>query len=320
LSQTPGIVTPEAVLLEFETAGVGSRLLAAGLDLLVRVLLLVPLVVASAVVGNYVGFLGVAGLFISLFVFTIGYPVGFEALWKGRTPGKAALGLRVVTLEGAPVRFRHAAIRGAFGLLEAQPGVFVIAVISIFFSGRNQRLGDLVAGTVVLRERTGAAQPAAVTFPIPYGYESYAATLDISGVTAADYAAIRSLLLRAPSLDPMRRYGLARQLAIPILDRLHHSPPPGIGPEPLLACVAALYQQRQRGAAPAPMPAWGAPGWSPPGAPQPPGSVPPGAQGPTSWVPPSPYPGTAPVDSSSADTEQPRQDRWSSDDEFAPPP
>jgi hypothetical protein len=129
-------------------------------------------------------------------------------------------------------------------------------VLSVLLTPRNQRLGDLVAGTLVVRERTGAVQPTATTFWVPAGYERYAESLDVSGLSAADYGAVRTFLLRAGSLEPRLRQDLAAQIAGPLLARLRHTPPPWVSPEALLACIAAVYQHRARaGVAQAPAPA-----------------------------------------------------------------
>ncbi len=79
------------------------------------------------------------------------------------------MGLRVVTREGAPVQFRHAAIRAALGLIDFYLAFGGVAVISALVTREHQRLGDLVAGTLVLRERTGARAPTAVRFAVPAG-------------------------------------------------------------------------------------------------------------------------------------------------------
>ena len=247
MADRSGIVTPEAVVLEFETAGLASRMLAALVDSLIQAALLVAILLASFAateLGADVGGFGSAFLYFTVFLLLFGYPAGFETLWRGRTPGKAALGLRVVTVEGGPIRFRHAAIRAILGpidkyLLSAVPGT-----LSVLLSSRNQRLGDLVAGTLVLRERSGARAPQAVSFSAPRGLESYVASLDVSAVDRADYVTIRSFLLRASSLAPDVREPLARQLAGPLVERLRTTPPPGLPAEVFLVCVAAAHQQR----------------------------------------------------------------------------
>lgn len=242
-----GIVTPEAVVLEFETAGMASRMLAALLDSAVQFLALLGILLASfglTEAGIEVGGLGNAFLYFVVFLLLFAYPAGFETLWRGRTPGKAALGLRVVTVEGGPIRFRHAAIRAILGLIDKYAFSAVPGVLALLLTRRNQRLGDLVAGTIVLRERSGARAPQAVAFAAPRGLEAYVAALDVSALDRTDYVTIRSFLLRAPTLAPAARDALARQVATPVLARLHTVPPAGLPPEVFLVCVAAAHQQR----------------------------------------------------------------------------
>jgi uncharacterized RDD family membrane protein YckC len=247
----PGIVTPEAVVLSFETAGVGSRLIAQVIDLAIQVPAGLLIAGGAALLGATS--IGLAGVYFGLFLVAFGYPIAMETLWRGRTVGKAVMGLRVVTVEGAPIRFRHALVRGALGLIDFWATSGGAAVLCILATKRNQRLGDLVAGTLVLRERRAAQALGAVTFWVPPGWEPYAATLDVSGVSATDYQAIRSFMVRAATLDPWTRDRLAREIATAVLPRLHHQPPPGVSPEVFLVCVAALYQARQRRVAPAPV-------------------------------------------------------------------
>src|SRR3954467_938210 len=155
------LVTPEAVVLQFETAGLGSRMLARLLDSLIQfAILLFVLIVASLASRAGVGSTPLRiVLLLAVFSIIFVYPAVFETLWRGRTPGKAALGLRVVTREGAPVRFRHASIRSALWLIGGLLMAGSIAVISVLATKDNVRLGDMAAGTIVLRERTGARQP-----------------------------------------------------------------------------------------------------------------------------------------------------------------
>jgi uncharacterized RDD family membrane protein YckC len=252
-----GIVTPEAVRLDFEEAGVGSRGAALLLDYCVIGAILVGLNVGTVYLLDSGGTGLPTWVTISLFlvlnvVVLFGYPIGLETLWRGRTLGKAAMGLRVVTVEGAPVRFRHAAVRAALSLVDFGLTAGAGAVVTALVSRRHQRLGDLVAGTVVLRERTGAARPQVATFAVPNGAESYAETIDPSGLSAANYDALRAYLLRAGSLPQSRRAHLASDLAGGLAVKVAHTPPPGTAPELFLACLAARYQQRGHGRAESP--------------------------------------------------------------------
>jgi uncharacterized RDD family membrane protein YckC len=243
-----GIVTPEAVRLEFEIGGVGTRTLATLIDLLIQLAALFVLAIVmglfdSAGISEATAVIfGVIGLFLIL----LGYPILSETLWNGQTVGKAALGLRVRTAEGAPIRFRHAAIRGALGLVDLYLTWGLAAVLSTLLTKNSQRLGDLAAGTLVLRERSAPSRTStAFAFYPPPGWDDYAASLDVGGVTADQYGLVRNFLLRASEMTPGARYHLALRLANPLAGVLHHDPPPGVAPETFLHCLAAAYQHRQ---------------------------------------------------------------------------
>lgn len=253
------IVTPEAVPLELRQAGLGSRFCALMIDWLVQGALGFALLVAAIPLAADNAGVGIALFFVFLFLVLLGYPAAMETLWKGRTLGKAAMGLRVVTVEGAPIRFRHAAIRAALGLFDFYFTSGAGAVLCALLTEKGQRMGDLVAGTIVLRERTGLAAPAPAAFGVPPWLESYAVTLDVSALRTQDYQAVRSFLLRAPQLDPQVRHGLAVDLADPIVGRVRPAPPTGIHPAWFLICVAAVYQRRHAGAQTP-----GPPGYPPP--------------------------------------------------------
>lgn len=253
------LVTPEAVVLELATAGVGSRLIAFIIDAAIQSAALFALFMALFVAGEVgadsdvvVAVVVGAGLFLILF----GYPAFFETIWRGRTPGKAALGLRVVTTEGSPVRFRHSSVRAALALIEFYVTGGAAAILAILITRNDQRLGDLAAGTLVVRERTGASHPHAIRFTVPRGYEDYAATLDVSAMTPDHYVAVRTFLLRASTLPPGVRNHLANEFAGPLASRMRHATPEGVSPELFLSCAVARYQERSAGggaaAAPAP--------------------------------------------------------------------
>lgn len=243
---SPRLVTPEAVELRFRTASLGSRLLAAGIDLTIQGALILVAAIGFGLLSSGTGS-ATAGIVFLLLVITavlLGYPIAFETLWRGRTPGKAALGLRVVARDGSPIRFRHAVVRGFLVLVDVVLTSGAAAVLSILFTPDDQRLGDLAAGTLVIRERTGAGAPQALRFSVPPGWEGYAATIDVAGMGADDYGAARSALSRAPSLPADVRARLLGEVAGTIAARLGHVPPAGVAPEAFLTCAAARYQQR----------------------------------------------------------------------------
>ena len=270
-----GIVTPEAVVLEFDTAGIASRALARAIDGAIQGVLLFALILLT------VGALGGEGWIALVFVITgvafvvFGFPIVCEVAMQGRSPGKAALGLRVVTIEGAPIAPRHAFIRATIGLVDflLVPGGFV-AVLVALFSTRSQRLGDVFAGTIVLRERTASAAPAAVWFNPPIGYEGYAHTLDVSAVTDAQFGLVRSYLLRLADLSPEARATLSVRLATPLTVAMAHQAPPGLYADQFLQCVAAAYQRRHNDGRPT-APSWADTATPSPMPPPPPPPLPP---------------------------------------------
>lgn len=245
------LVTPEAVALEFPLAGVGSRGLAYLLDLLIvgTALVLLALALAAFAIGVAVevpSWAGIAVVLVLLLAVQFGYPTAFETLWRGRTPGKAALGLRVLTAEGGPVTFRHAAIRAALGIVDFQITLGTAAFVTALVDPRSRRIGDIAAGTVVVRERSAAGEVESVDFVAPAHLRSYAQRLDVGALGAAEYQAVRTFLRRAAALEPEHRQRLARDLAERLLPRVQPLPPPGTPDEELLQAVAAAAQRRHR--------------------------------------------------------------------------
>jgi uncharacterized RDD family membrane protein YckC len=254
------LYTPEAVRLDLPLADVGSRTLAILLDLFVMgsllyvVLLLgvAALGIGLAAGGQDPGWPLLVLVLVLNFLVLWGYPTTAEVLLRGRSAGKAALGLRVVTLEGAPIRFRHAAIRGLFAFVDFYLLLGIPALVSALCTRRGQRLGDLAAGTVVVRDRARGVGDLTVAWQVPPALRAYASTLDVRGLGPADYALVRRFLLRAATLRPEHRGRVALALADAMAARMGHAPPPGTHPEALLVCIAALVQAR--GGWPGPVP------------------------------------------------------------------
>jgi uncharacterized RDD family membrane protein YckC len=242
------LVTPEAVELVLEPAGPGSRAMALAIDLAIQAVLVMSVVLGVVLVGSGGGeWAAVIVLVVAVTVIIFGYPMFFEALWRGRTPGKAALGLRVVTRDGAPPGFREAAIRAVLLLVDLWLTSASAGVLSILFTRDARRLGDLAAGTLVVRRARGKRSARAldpVRFLVPRGYEWLAETLDVGAVTADDYHAIRRFLLRAPDLPGDRRAELAARLAGTMAVRVRTTPRSDVPAEVFLLAVAARYQAR----------------------------------------------------------------------------
>ncbi len=244
--ERPALVTPEAVEIHLETAGPGSRILAALIDLFIIFQLIGALLVllTSVSLDGESEVIFMIGSIIGYPLIIIGYPIASETLWRGKTLGKAALGLRVVTSLGAPIRFRHAAIRAFVGLFEFQLTGGIAALIAILASKDGRRLGDMAAGTLVIRVRQASTRTAVPFAFIPHpGDEEFASRLDVSRVDNEMHQAIRSFLLRAQDLTPDARWILGVKFATAASRRLKVSPPEGMHPESFLVSVVAASQQ-----------------------------------------------------------------------------
>ena len=240
-----GIVTPEAVVLDVETAGYASRILAGLLDLLIQLALLfiVAVVLGLAFFGDESGV--ITAFAIASFVVIFGYPIGFETWLRGRTPGKIALGLRAVTTDGAPIRLRDATLRAMGGVVDRLlPPGGVTGALFVMLTPRHQRLGDLIAGTMVIRDPERYVTTPALWFSAPPGLEQYATTIDPTAITVEQYTVIRSFLTRGTSLSAPVRATLARDLGNRLAERIHHQPPQFVAPEVFLICAMARYQRR----------------------------------------------------------------------------
>jgi uncharacterized RDD family membrane protein YckC len=204
------IRTPEGVELNLTLAGLASRVLASLLDGLIQSLAGGIVVVALVVVfDGSLEALGSGLLALALFLIFFGYPILFEVLDGGRSIGKRATGLRVVRLDGGPIGFGAASIRNIMRLVDVLPGGYAVGAIAILATPHNQRLGDLAAGTVVIRERSTQVAPAVQRAPTPSRY----GRLDVTAVTADEIALIRRYFERRESLPDPRRLELAWDIA-----------------------------------------------------------------------------------------------------------
>ncbi len=279
------VVTPEAVVLDFRAAGLGSRTLAKMVDLMIQFVALLIAVIAVATVALASPSVAIVLIVVTIFLIFYGYSAVLETVWNGHTVGKRLFNIRVITTEGGPVRFRHAAIRsmiGTFDFFFPAPGG-LIAVSFALLTKRSQRLGDLAAGTIVIRDRNAHQRP--VFFAPAHGAESVAGNLDTSLLDPAHYTLIREVLLRGPDLMPEARWRLTEQLADRVAARTGNQRPPGLDGERFLVSILHAHQARFTVDQPPP------PTSTPPGAGAPwPGSSFPGAAPPTGPPVPGPPP------------------------------
>jgi uncharacterized RDD family membrane protein YckC len=240
------IATPEGVDLELTLAGVGSRFSAALVDFLIQIALLTALSVAFFLADGFGGW-GDALFTVLAFLLFAGYDVLFEVFASGRTPGKRLNGIRVVRLDGSPVRFLTSATRNILRLIDILPFLYFVGIVCILVTSRNQRLGDLAAGTLIVRERLGGARPAAFATaapqaPSPDGdWQAW----DVGGVTAEELVAVRRFLERRNELTVEARGQLAEGLAEG-LRRKVPGPVEDGPPETFLESLVAAKEHRGR--------------------------------------------------------------------------
>ena len=237
------MVTGEAVQLELRPATFASRAVSGTIDVVLQVGLLIVLFIVAARLGADIDGAAASALFLVIVVFVlVGLPVTTETLTRGRTPGKLVMGLRTVRDDGGPIRFRHALVRGLLEFVEVFLLFGVPALFSSLISAQGKRLGDVVAGTYVVRER-GAARPGPPP-QMPPRLAGWAQHADIARLPDGMALAVRQFLGRAPSLHLASRLSLGAELAEAVSRHVAPSPPPGTHPEEFLAAVLAERRRR----------------------------------------------------------------------------
>ncbi|MEV7175058.1 RDD family protein [Streptomyces sp. NPDC093224] len=236
------LVTGDAVVLGLRPARLPSRALAICLDLAVYVtgyvLVTVGLTLATASLDPAAQ---AAVAVASVLLVLVGVPIAVETLSHGRSLGKLACGLRVVRDDGGPIRFRHALVRGALGVVELLLTFGTVAVVASLVSARGRRLGDVFAGTLVVRERVPGAPVMPVPPPPPWLAGRFGG-LDLSAVPDGLWLAIRQYLTRMNQLDPQVGAAMAARLADDLVACTGAPPPAGV---PATAFLMAVVHERQ---------------------------------------------------------------------------
>jgi uncharacterized RDD family membrane protein YckC len=253
------VETPEQIELAYDVAGLGSRFLAALVDTTIQVVLfgLIWFVGAfgagvlielfgdgsDAAVGSAV----VAGAVLGTFATLWGYHVFFEMVWHGQTPGKRWLGLRVIKEGGYPLGFVDSVIRNVVRLVDFMPFSYLIGAVVMFVDRRSRRLGDLAAGTLVVKERrelrlegvtAGLFDPAEGAAP---------AAPELARLTPAERSLLREYTRRRGTLADAARVALAARLAPAVAARIGRAVGPE-GADGFLTGLAAELGGRERGA------------------------------------------------------------------------
>jgi uncharacterized RDD family membrane protein YckC len=234
------IATPEGVALELILAGLGSRFLARLLDTVIQFGVILALGFGLGISGSQHPGWVQAIVIVLIFLTVFAYDIAFETLNHGRTIGKQAAGIRVVGQTGEPVRFLSSAVRNIARILDFLPLLYLIGTISIIATARDQRVGDLAAGTLVMRDRfPGMARAAAPITVSP----AAVTTWDVSAVNPAEIQAVRQFLDRRLDLTPPARNYFAADLANRLAPRVAGIPPYS-HPEYVLEGIVVAKQSR----------------------------------------------------------------------------
>jgi uncharacterized RDD family membrane protein YckC len=256
LARVLTIITPENIPLTLELAGLGSRCGALLLDVAILVGLHTTVWIIGALVASVLSETGLGGIWIAIptilsFLVQFGYFIFFDTRRNGQTPGKKALGLRVITDDGFPVTFFPSATRSLIWLIDLTTG---IGALTVFFQPRSQRLGDIVAGTLVVKERAAGVLRYGPTGP-PQHLPTHLAgarlaptvrnPLDI--LTDAEQHLVRRFALRRAGMSADDAERFAYRLVGPLVERLQIRFTPQEAPRYAdLACVLALELDRQQ--------------------------------------------------------------------------
>lgn len=231
------IETPERVPLHFALASIGNRFLACAIDHGIQVLAIIVIVIAFLFLANFAD-LGdqfsnapkwvKALMIVIVFLIFSAYFAFFEWVWNGQTPGKRMLKLRVIREDGRPVTFWEAMVRNLLRTLDMMPAPFYsIGLISVFASSSDQRVGDMVAGTVVVREREAEAPAFAEVFASPVSdpamrrsFKPVEFVAELNVLTEPEIQVVETFLRRRWDLSDMARQWMAWRVSLPLLYKL----------------------------------------------------------------------------------------------------
>ena len=223
MERNVSVRTPESIAFYYELAGLGSRFLAVAIDLLLQSLaaIAVFLLMAWAQPGTTalakslglheqtISAIEIGIVIFVIFIIYLGYFVAFETAWNGRTPGKRAIGIRVVRDGGYPITFMDAVIRNLIRVGEAALG-YLPSMISAIVSPQNKRLGDLAAGTIVVRDRAFE-----VTDPAKWASDAPETERlpGLESITDDEFALAERYVSRSHMLDPHAAQAAASRIA-----------------------------------------------------------------------------------------------------------
>ncbi|HQU86107.1 MAG TPA: RDD family protein, partial [Pyrinomonadaceae bacterium] len=240
------IETPERVPLAFALASIGNRFLAVAIDHFIQYLSIIIIIWAfisltgvdlsagdespSKLLAEMPKWTIAIMILVVFFVFAA-YFVVFEWLWNGQTPGKRLLKLRVIREDGRPITIWEAVARNLLRIFDSLPGVgipvYSVGLISIFLNNRDQRIGDIFAGTVVIRERLDEAPTFAETFSNPISDAAFRRVqkrtdfnANVTLLNESEIEVVESFLRRRWDLTERQRLWMAWRIALPLMHKL----------------------------------------------------------------------------------------------------
>ena len=231
------IETPERVPLHFGLASIGNRFIACAIDHAIQTFALILIFIGFLLLADTTNVESAfstapkwvyAVMIIVLFLILTGYFAFFEWLWSGQTPGKRWLKLRVIREDGRPITFWEASVRNLIRSFDMMPAPFYsIGLISVFSTTRDQRVGDMVAGTVVVREREAEAPAFAEVFASPVSdpalrrsFKPVNFTGDLNSLTESEIQVVETFLRRRWDLADVPRQWMAWRVSLPILYKI----------------------------------------------------------------------------------------------------
>ena len=241
--QQEPVVTGDAVVLDVQIAQLPVRALSAMIDIIVVfIAYTIGVLLWASTLTQFDTAFSAAVLIIFTVLALVGYPIAFETATRGRSLGKMALGLRVVSEDGGPERFRQALFRALAAVIEIWIFAGGPAVICSLLSPNGKRIGDIFAGTVVISERAPRLTPPP---PMPPQLAWWASSLQLSGLSAEQAELARQFLSRASQLDAGIRDQIAYRITGDVIAQISPPPPPGVPPQLVLAAVLAERHRRE---------------------------------------------------------------------------
>jgi uncharacterized RDD family membrane protein YckC len=248
------IETPEQTALDFAVAGIGSRFLALAFDVLIQLLvgIFVGIAGAFAIAGlstvlPKAGMWSAAILIIFYFLLYFGYYAFFEIIWNGQTPGKRKAGIRVIKDSGRPLTPAESIGRNLMRIVDWMPFFYAIGITSAFLTKGNKRLGDLVVGSMVVRETSlMELKPAWQTSPSPGApLPAFASPLGAQHLSVEEMTLVESFLTRRSALEPALRFRMADEVLRRFRSKLTLPADNSVSAEKILEALA--FERRSSG-------------------------------------------------------------------------